>query len=267
MEIRTVDIPDAIVERIGRCHPRPAFFDYSEFCDWPKEAVAKLKQTGLVIEAEDAVTINCPGCEWHCSKRLVVRLDAAKRRRPYISCDEEPRLGRIPVPVAYLARYQASLRTLSLCTSHLMGFDSADALCSGNGYQLGAIKGRYGTRMVGLLINEGQIHLTVGDQKVPVLSVLSVARNGLLLDDTSIRRLANRKARPGMTPRVPDRTRQQGRKRNTQARNVAIHNDAVRLKTADTTWSDVARMIQGTAVAQGLSFERVRRIISEMRNS
>ncbi len=267
MPIRQNDVPRIVVERTAIAHPRPAYFGYAEVCDWPDGSLCELMRAGLLTEAEQAQSIVCPGCEWQCCKRPTVRRDTAGRRRAYISCDEEPRHGRIRLSLRNLGQYQATVRRLSECLAGLLGFGPVRPSASGNAYELGRIKGRHGSRTVGLIVSDAGIDITVGDQREPVLHVLSMESSGLIADRAFIRQLANRKARTKRVEGVPDRTRQQARKRKTQARNAAIYREAKRLKTAKNDWSAVARSIEGTPLAQGLSSGRIRKIVSERRSA
>lgn len=265
MALRAADIPRVVVERIGAKHPHPAHFEYAEVCDWPDGALRELTRVGLLIEAGPAQSVVCPGCEWQCHKTPTVRRDAAGRRRAYISCDEEPAHGRIRLPICNLVQYEATARRLSESLIGLLGLATVRATASGNTYDLGNMKGRYGTRTIGLIVADVHIDVTVGDQREPVLSVLSMTSSGLVADRAFLRRMADRKTRTGRVERVPDRSRQQARKRNTQTRNAKVYSEAKRLKTSQNTWSDVAKTIAGTPLAEGLSAGRVRKIITEKR--
>lgn len=267
MAIRTSDIPQIVIERIASAHPQPAHFGYFEICDWPDGVLNELIRAGLLIAADQAQSIVCPGCEWQCHKIPTVRLDAGGRRRAYITCDEEPKNGRIRVHVRSLDQYQSNARRLSECLAGLMGFESARPLASGNCYALGRVNGRHGNRTIGLVIVDAQIDITVGDHREPLLNVLSLSNSGLITDRGVVNRLANRKAKIGRGERVSDRSRQRARKRKTLARNAAIYREATKLKRPANSWSDVARLIEGTNLAPGLSFERIRKIISKKRTA
>jgi hypothetical protein len=267
MAIRAADIPRVVVERIAATHPHPAHFGFAEVCDWPDGALHALMRAGVLIEAGQAESIVCPGCEWQCHKTPTIRRDAAGRRQAYVSCDEEPSLGRIRLPLRSLIQHKATFRMLSECLAVLLGSETARSTASSSAYELGRIKGRYGNRTIGLVVSDAQIEITVGDQRESVLDFLAMASTGLIVDRDFIKRLADRKARTERIERVPDRSRQQARKRKRQIRDAAIYKEAKRLKPAKNDWSAVARSIEGMTLAEGLSAGRIRKIIGERRSA
>lgn len=263
MAIQANDVPRSVVERIAVAHPRPAYFGFSETCDWPDGVLDTLLRAGLLAEAEQARSIVCPGCERQCGKVPVVRRDFSGQRRVYISCDEEPGLGRIGVPVTFLDRYQSSLKALSNCIGQLLGLGAARVLRSGNLYELGEVKGRLGVRVVSVAISEAQVLVTVGEQREELLQILSYSNSGLAVNRGAINRLASRKVAAGRGTRTPDRSQQKARRRKTESRDVEIFRKAKMLRNQGLTWSGAARDIAGTNIAPNLSFERVRKIISD----
>ena len=266
MAIRRNDVPRIIIERTAMAHPRPAYFGASEICDWPEGVLSELLRAGLLVEADQARTILCPGCEWQCNKAPTVRRDAAGRRRAYISCDEQPEHGRIRIAPDSLTQYRSNDRTLSNCVAYLLGYQDARPMGSGNAYKLGVVKGRHGERVVGLLFAETEIAVTVGKHSEPLLAVLTLSRSGLVVDGAAVKRLANRKESTSTSKVVSDRTRQQARKRATTTRDRRLLNRAKQLVQSGLNWSEAAEQIRGTDLAGALSGRRIRRIITEQRS-
>ena len=96
-----------LLERIGISYPKPAIFSQLEVDDWPDGILAQLIKWRVLLSAPRADAITCPGCEWHCHAEVVVRVKGDERRA-FITCDEEPALGRIPVSLSQLTQYQTS---------------------------------------------------------------------------------------------------------------------------------------------------------------
>ena len=115
--------------------------------------------------------------------------------------------------------------------------------------------------------------LQVGRQFDSVIRVLRWAGPGLSIDMSHIRRLANRKGSVQRLRRVcpADRTQQQTRSRETQARNHAIFTEAKKQHSArGASWTAIADAIAATDLAKAgqrrrVSAGTVRRIIAEMR--
>jgi hypothetical protein len=108
------DLPRAFVERIEAAHPAPAIFVGDEVAEWPDGALEILMRVGLLRETRRASTVMCDGCEWSCVKPIVVRIKSSDRSRAaFITCDEEPDLGRIAVPLERLAQYRTTIGAMA----------------------------------------------------------------------------------------------------------------------------------------------------------
>ena len=109
MAIKTADIHRILIERIEGSHPAPALFSATEIDEWPAEALDALLNCGVLQPASRAESAWCPGCEWQCHKTVVVRTGLnSPQTEAFITCDEEPDLGRIAVPTRNLAQYGTS---------------------------------------------------------------------------------------------------------------------------------------------------------------
>ena len=265
MAIKSSDIPRIVIQRVASAHPRPAFFACSEIQEWPAPIPALFVRVGLLAETGKTGAILCTGCEWQCYKIPVIRRSYDGYERAYISCDEAPSFGRIQIPIETINHYQADLRTLSGCLAGLLGSDQPRPLPSGNAYTLGSIKGRYGKRSISTSVTSSLAEVIVGTQSEPIYKLLTCSISQIHIDQNALKRLANRKEHERSIKNISDKSRQQARKRQTNARNTKIFQEAKNLARQGMAWSDAARRIEGTDLAPGLSFERIRKIISEMR--
>ena len=110
--------------------------------------------------------------------------------------------------------------------------------------------------------------LGVGEQRELMSNCIAWGSSGLTLDKAVVSRLANRKETASSAGRrqAPDRSVQAQRKRETLKRYRNIYREAMRRRAqGNMTWSAVAREIVGSELAGELTFERVRRIITEQR--
>lgn len=267
MAIKTCDVPTILVERIETTHPAPALFSAVETQDWPEEVLPALLRQGVVAEADRAEAIMCPGCEWQCNKRVVVR-KLGDTSRGFIMCDEEPQQGRVPVPMASLKRVKATLLTLGQIVAGELDIGPPKLLRSPGAYSLGTVNGRYGARSVVIAIESERAILCVGEQCESVGQVLKWGAAGLVLAAKLVRRLADRKELGSTAKRqhASGRSHQIARKAATRKRDLAIHREATkRHGQRRESFLSIAKSIAMTELARGLTPERVRRIITEQR--
>jgi hypothetical protein len=265
MAIKTSDIPTILIERIEAAHPAPAHFEVAETDDWPTDSLSALLKQGVLVAADRARATTCPGCEWQCQKHVVVR-NVGSISRAFITCDEEPELGRICVSLRSLQRVMTDLRTLSLFVARATKRGMPRVAQSLAAYALGAVKGRHGLRPIFIAIEDGRLVLGVGEQREPLAHVLVWGTFGLTFDTRQVRRLADRKAAatPERRQYTRNRFQQASRKNATRKRDHALLQEAKRLRDrGGATWSSVASEIVRTGQAGRLTVERVRRIISE----
>jgi hypothetical protein len=254
-------------------YPRSALFSAAETDDWPDGTLDHLLECGILQRADRAEAVVCPGCIWQCHKPIVVRTVAAgQRRQAFIVCDEEPDLGRQDVSLRSLSQYRATIDNLSVFFADQMELGPTRASPNGNSFLLGTIKGRHGPRQSSISLIGGQLQLRVGRQLESVARILHWDGACFSIDMAHIRRLANRKegAQASRASHLSDRTRQQGRSRETRARHLAIFRRAKELRAAEGgSWTAIANAIAaGDHVKdeQGrrLKADTMRRIISEM---
>ncbi len=265
MGIRKIDIAALVVERIESCYPRLAVFSYSEISEWPAGALEYLLNVGILSKADRATEIVCPGCEWQCHKPVIVRQDVLKRSKAFINCDEEPMHGRVNVRMALLAQYATDLNRLCIAMGRMLDLGLPRTLVGANGWVLGQVKGRNGTRVISVETDGGAIQLMVGEESVPLSQTLKWSRSLLNVDRQLVQRLANRKGIVDRRSRAPDRSRQQARKQETRSRDVKIRREVEALVRSGFNRSEAARKIASTPLAHGLTPDRVRRITYEKR--
>ena len=172
MAVRARDLPAVLLGRIAQSHPAPAQFARGETDEWPDGTLAALLEAGIVYHANRADVVICPGCEWQCHKAVSVRTSAANRVKTTIMCDEEPRHGRIPVALSLLDRFATSLRTLAGLIARELELETHSPSASGSFYSLGEIKGRLGRRPVGVGIEEEEVQLIIGSERVPLVRAI-----------------------------------------------------------------------------------------------
>ena len=269
MAIKARDVPTILVERIEAAHPAAALFGADEIDDWPGEVLSALLRQGIVLETDRAEVATCPGCEWQCHKRVIVR-KAGDTSRAFIMCDEEPDNGRVSVSLSSLASFASDLRALGRFAASALGIGPPKVSRNLAAFALGAVRGRHGVRTVIIAIEDGRAVLSVGEQQESLARALVWGDSGLVLDAKLVHRLAARKGGTTTEQRqhAPNRSRQAARKSDTSKRDLAIFREAMKRHIrGGVTWSHVAAEIAKIELAGGLSPERVRRIISELHSS
>lgn len=225
MSISKGDLPSIIVERIEASFPAPAIFSGDEILHWPDGTLRSLEAAGVFQQAERADAVICDGCAWCCFKPVVVRTSGRSHTaRAFIVCDEEPDYGRIDVGLDRIQQYRT---TLSLLAGFLRGALSLAARASLTGtspFLLGYFGGRQRVRSVSLLIENQAAVIMIGTQSAPVLEFLCWSDTGLTVDQSLLRKVANRKQAKGSSRKryQSDRTKQQGEANDTARRDRAI---------------------------------------------
>jgi hypothetical protein len=267
MAMKPRDIPAILIERIEAAHPAPGSFAAEETHDWPSEVLPALLRQGVIAEADRAEAVTCPGCEWLCTKRVVVR-KAGATSGAFIICDEEQDLGRIPVPLDSLRTFVTGLGAMSRFAAAALRIGPPKVSRHSAAYALGAVKGRHGMRPVFVAIEDGKAMLVVGEEREHMARVLQWIEVDLVLDGKLVQRLADRKA-VSVTERrqrPSDRSVQSARKKATNQRDLAIFREAKKRHAAGgVTWTQVAEEIAESELAGDLSAGSIRRIVTKHR--
>jgi hypothetical protein len=268
MAMKPRDIPAILIERIEAAHPAPGSFAADETHDWPSEVLPALLRQGVIAEADRAEAVTCPGCEWQCTKRVVVR-KAGATSSAFIICDEEQDHGRIPVPLNSLRTFVTGLGALSRFAAAVLRIGPPKVSRHSAAYVLGAVNGRNGMRPVIVAIEDGKAMLVVGEEREHMARVLQWIEVDLVLDGKLVQRLADRKTATSTTERrqkPPDRSVQSARKKATNQRDLAIFREAKKRQAAGgVSLTRVAEVIAKTELACGLSAGSIRRIVTKHR--
>jgi hypothetical protein len=98
-----------------------ACFPHDEVKHWPAGALEDLISAGLLQEMPHATSVECDGCEEACFKEVeFIEGGEGEDPRAYITCDERDDIGRVPVPLDRLRRWELSLSNLTRSLSEAM---------------------------------------------------------------------------------------------------------------------------------------------------
>ena len=172
-----------IFERLCRAESGEEIFGADEAAQWPESALEVLIKCGLLGRAEPAQVIECDGCERNCFMPVHVRPAETNRlARAFISCDKPEDVGRVPVDLGRLAQWRITGGMLAGAMARLLGFtNSPHEYSVGKCWTLGQLKGKECKGEVKLSV-EGGVTLTIADQSMPLVHVLTLNRRGLKAD-------------------------------------------------------------------------------------
>src|SRR5262245_15311677 len=266
MGVKVTDIPQIILDRIADCFPQHAVFDTDETSGWPDWTLGLLIDAGLLQQGSRPTEVFCDGCEWGCLKPVVVRtLPNGRKSRAFVTCDEEPDLGRIEVGSERLKRYIATAGLAANLVGRSLGLKSPAKPGPGGSVVVGHVKGRNGHRLLSVEVRQGQLLLAAGGHRIALGELVHWNRRALAFDDQAVRRLVNRKTTQN-GPEYPfssERPMQDRRKK--VKRDHQIRREAARLRRQNKNWSftRVSNHISRTELAGGITAARVRRILYE----
>ncbi|MGH6796530.1 MAG: hypothetical protein ACREDH_15345 [Methylocella sp.] len=181
-----------IFERLSRADSGGEIFGADEAMQWPGGAIEVLIKSGLLERAEPAQVIECDGCERNCFMPVLVRPAEGNRpARAFISCDKPEDVGRVPVEPGRLAQWRITGGMLAGAVARLLRFTNPpheDTM--GKRWTLGLLKGTECKGEVKLSV-EGGVTLTIADQSMPLVHVLTLNRRGLKADKDVLLRLVD----------------------------------------------------------------------------
>lgn len=185
------DLLEHIFERLCRADSREEVFGAAEAAQWPESALEGLIKSGLLGSTEPAQVIDCDGCERNCFMPVYVRPAEGNRpARAFISCDKPEDVGRVPVELGRLAQWRITGGMLAGTMARLLGFTNPPHEDSvGKRWTLGRLKGKEYKGEVTLAV-DGCVTLTIADQSIPLVHVLTLNRRGLKADKDVLLRLA-----------------------------------------------------------------------------
>jgi hypothetical protein len=188
---------------------------------WPDGALDTFLQLGLLIPASAAQSIECNGCEKHCFMDVIIlpNNDPALTRA-FVVCDDaemQNQMGRITVPLVRLRQWQGSVKQLAKVIAEMLGLKDKLTFSADQAViNLGMLKGQNGRRHV--MLNCADLSLEINQHAVPVDGVLFFDDRELFVDRYKINDLLNNESLGKGKRYTPSTSKQEARKRATQAR-------------------------------------------------
>lgn len=204
---------------------------------WPTGMAEALLTQGAIERAAPAASMACPGCEEACTMPVhQVPRDGAETAA-FIVCDKRDDMGRVPVPLRLLARWQLTPYTLARALARGLGQDEAAPLAQG--WRLGWSDGVPGRAAVLL---QGQ-SIAVAGHRLDLEAVLTWDGRRLGLDERALKRHADTPAGG-----VAEETSEQRAQR-------------LRARKAELVAGGRMDFLKAIAAEEGISDSRVKQII------
>ncbi len=204
---------------------------------WPTGMAEALLAQGAIEPAAPASSIICPGCEQACAMTVHWRQRHDAEVVAFIACDKRDDIGRVPVPLRLLSRWQFSPRTLAHALARSL--TQGDAVAVAQGWRLGWSEGTTGRAAVLL---DG-LRVAVAGHVLELAAVLTWDGRSLGLDCRALKRCADAPA-GGVAEEAPEQRRQRLRKRKANLIEARVRN-----------------FLQVIADEEGISVTRVKQII------
>ena len=198
---------------------------------------------------------------------------AYPRTEAFITCNEEPDLGRIAIPMRNLAQYSTTLSAMSKFIAGQMALGNPRPSAAGASFLLGTIRGRNGNCPMTVGLEARRLMLRVRGEQEPLVHALLWDSVGLV-DRQGPYSTAGKSQRCRVTTRAsrpPDRSIRHDGVRRTGARHRAIFTEAKNRRAAgEGSWTTIAAAIAQTNLAwQGMAVPSQRPVfgasVSEMR--
>jgi len=107
-----------------------ARFGYDEVQEWEPDALEALVSCGLLKEVDHARCVACDGCDRCCIADIeFITHDDDGPPRAFVVCQERDDIGRVPVKLERLRRWQATGSTLAAAVAHAVGIDGTPEEC------------------------------------------------------------------------------------------------------------------------------------------
>jgi hypothetical protein len=233
-----------LLARLQAAGGAPLILGAEEVGAWPASLADALLAQGAIEPVAPAASTICPGCEEACLMPVNVRQRDGAEAVAFIVCDKRDDMGRVPVPLPFLARWQVTLRTLARALARSLGQDDATPLAQG--WRLGWSDGALGRAAVTLQ----QQGIAVGGHLLELDALLTWEGVRLGLDGRALKRHADAPAAGGMAEESPEERAQRLRARKAELVNAGN-----------------GRFLKVIATEERISVSRVKQILGPPRSA
>jgi len=182
-----------LLDRLCAAPDRGLAVSADELRQWPADAVAALKEHGVLRPGKPGDTAVCPGCERACVMPVQQRHRPGRPAVAFVACDKRDDIGRVPLEPTHLERWRVDGQTLGDALAGLMGTAACHPVpAQPNVFRLGVVAGAVDQAPVQLRLDDvGRALLDVAGHGVELAAVLSIHGSRLKLDTRHLGRCAD----------------------------------------------------------------------------
>lgn len=249
-----------LLARVGASQGVAVLVNETELDSWPLAAVNEMKSDKLLVRAQPAMSVICPGCEEQCTMQVHTVPAGTGKAASFVVCDKRDDINRVEVSAGRLRQWCCDAEAVGAFVSKSLGLRSESQRKAGAGlWELGVTMGRKRSQMVCLRTN-GTLDLAVGEYTVPVAELVRFGPESYSVDCEAIRQLVD-VVTTGDPRYTPTNARREVRKLKTQALHERWRKEYRALKKRHPEMSEVwfARQVAKMGIAEGRSAETIRK--------
>ena len=241
-----------LLERVNAERGAAVLVSDHELTHWPIEAVAALKSQKLMVKAQPATSVVCPGCEQECVMPVHTLPSKSDNPASFIVCDKRDDINRVSVSLERLTQWRCSTASVCGFVANSMGLRRSNTRsASPDLWEIGMATGDTRSQMLCLKAN-GDLTLVAGTNVVPLAECIDYGNGHYSVNRTMIRQLvdSSTSADKHYTPSI---ARQEARKLETQAMYQSWRKEYRKLRKKRRNMSDVwySQQIAKIDIAKG----------------
>ncbi len=249
-----------LLDRLAAQQSAAVHVGNDELRGWPTKALAAMKAARILVKARHASSIVCPGCERECAKPVdVFPAEDGRPARAFIVCNEPEDLGRIPLEMRALERWQITGEILAGALNRLLGFaKSPQQDRTGKSWTLGLLKGKEHKGEVKLAVDD-DVMLLIAGHSVLVADIITFDGDNLTADREELLKLVDKPV--NALSYEASTTRREARMLNTKAMHESWQKEYRSQKRKRQNMSDVwySKQIAKMDIACGRSADTIRK--------
>lgn len=192
------DVLVELLARIGAASEGAVFFAATELGEWPKGAVAVLKESGLMTQASAAQSVTCDGCERQCFMPVEIATAPGNASRAFVVCDKRDDINRVDVSLTALEQWQTGGEAVAAMLAQKLNIRRAMGTSTqAKQWVVGSLRDKHAAQVV--LSGKGVLALEIAGHSVPLADVLSLKGRTLALQRQRLVECVNNPAAGGGT--------------------------------------------------------------------
>jgi hypothetical protein len=249
-----------LLARIGASNGAAVPVSEEELSHWPAAAVKAMKSQKLLVKAQPASSVVCPGCEQECVMPVHTLPSGPHGSASFIVCDKRSDINRVAVAAERLKQWQCDIEAVCGFIAQSLGLrSSSQTRGSAVLWVIGLATGNKRSQML-CLKADGELTLVAGNSAIPLAEFLRYHGGAYSMDSATIRQLVDA-ATTGDSRYSPSNARRETRKLDTQGMHESWRKEYRALKQRRPGMSSrgYSILIAKLAIAQGRNAETIRK--------